>query len=47
MITGVIVDFQGRYWLNMGTSANIYLLNPATAKYPFRICRGSISATVK
>jgi hypothetical protein len=33
-ITGLIVDFQGRYWLNMGTSANIYVLNPATAKYP-------------
>ena len=34
-ITGLIVDFQGRYWLNMGTSANIYVLNPATAKYPY------------
>ena len=31
-ITGLIVDFQGRYWLNMGTSANIYVLNPATYK---------------
>jgi hypothetical protein len=34
-ITGLIVDFQGRYWLNMGTSASIYVLNPATAAYPF------------
>jgi hypothetical protein len=34
-ITGLIVDFQGRYWLNMGTSANIYVLNPATARYPY------------
>ncbi len=34
-ITGLIVDFHGRYWLNMGTSANIYVLNPATAKYPY------------
>ncbi len=33
-ITGMIVDFQGRYWLNMGTSANIWVLNPATAKDP-------------
>jgi hypothetical protein len=31
-ISGVIVDFQGRYWINMGNSANIYLLNPATFK---------------
>jgi hypothetical protein len=31
-ISGVIVDFQGRYWINMGNSANIYLLNPATYK---------------
>ena len=29
-ITGLIVDFQGRYWLNMGTSGTIYVLNPAT-----------------
>jgi hypothetical protein len=29
-ISGVMVDFQGRYWINMGKSANIYLLNPAT-----------------
>ncbi len=35
-ITGMIVDFQGRYWLNMGTSANIYVLNPATVKYPIQ-----------
>lgn len=34
-ITGVIVDFQGRYWLNMGTSSRIYLLDPATATYPY------------
>jgi hypothetical protein len=34
-ITGLIVDFQGRYWLNMGTSANIFVLNPATARYPY------------
>jgi hypothetical protein len=33
-ITGLQVDFQGRYWLNMGTSAYIWVLNPATAKYP-------------
>lgn len=31
-ITGLIVDFQGRYWLNMGTSAYILVLNPATYK---------------
>jgi hypothetical protein len=31
-ISGVMVDFQGRYWINMGNSANIYLLNPATYK---------------
>ena len=31
-ITGLIVDFQGRYWLNMGTSAHILVLNPATYK---------------
>lgn len=34
-ITGLIVDFQGRYWLNMGTSATIYVLNPATAQFPY------------
>jgi hypothetical protein len=26
------MDFQGRYWINMRNSANIYLLNPATFK---------------
>jgi hypothetical protein len=31
-ISGVMADFQGRYWINMGNSANIYLLNPATYK---------------
>jgi hypothetical protein len=31
-ISGAMMDFQGRYWLNMGTSSRIYLLNPATAK---------------
>jgi len=30
-ITGVIMDFQGRYWINLGTSSKIYLLNPKTA----------------
>jgi hypothetical protein len=30
-ITAVNVDFQGRYWLNLGTSSKIYLLNPETA----------------
>jgi hypothetical protein len=35
LISGVIMDFQGRYWINMRKSANIYLLNPATAKYPY------------
>ena len=29
-IRGVIVDFQGRYWLNVARTATIYLLNPAT-----------------
>jgi len=29
-ISGVMMDFQGRYWINMGSSANIYILNPAT-----------------
>jgi hypothetical protein len=29
-ISGVMVDFQGRYWINMGKSAHIYMLNPAT-----------------
>jgi hypothetical protein len=31
-ISGAIMDFQGRYWINMRNSANIYLLNPATYK---------------
>ncbi len=31
-ISGVLADFQGRYWINMGNSPNIYLLNPATVK---------------
>ena len=31
-ISGAIMDFQGRYWINMRNSANIYLLNPATFK---------------
>jgi hypothetical protein len=35
LISGVIMDFQGRYWINMRKSANIYLLNPATAKPPY------------
>jgi hypothetical protein len=34
-ISGVIMDFQGRYWINMRASANIYVLNPATAKAPY------------
>jgi hypothetical protein len=31
-ISGAIMDFQGRYWINMRNSANIYILNPATYK---------------
>jgi hypothetical protein len=31
-INGVIMDFQGRYWINMRQSARIFLLNPATVK---------------
>jgi hypothetical protein len=31
-ISGAIMDFQGRYWINMRNSANIFLLNPATFK---------------
>jgi hypothetical protein len=31
-VSGAIIDFQGRYWINMKNSANIYLLNPATFK---------------
>ncbi len=31
-VSGAIMDFQGRYWINMRSSANIYLLNPATFK---------------
>jgi hypothetical protein len=34
-ITGVVVDFQGRYWFWLGTSSKIYLLNPETAKAPY------------
>jgi hypothetical protein len=34
-IGGVIVDYQGRYWINMGASPTIYLLNPATAEAPY------------
>jgi hypothetical protein len=34
-ISGVIMDFQGRYWINMGASSTIYLLDPATAKFPY------------
>ncbi len=30
-VTGVVMDFQGRYWINLGTSSKIYLLNPKTA----------------
>jgi len=30
-VTGVVMDFQGRYWINLGTSSMIYLLNPETA----------------
>jgi len=30
-ITALNVDFQGRYWINLGTSSKIYLLNPKTA----------------
>jgi hypothetical protein len=30
-VTGVVMDFQGRYWINLGTSSMIYLLNPKTA----------------
>lgn len=30
-VTGVVVDFQGRYWIWVGTSAKVYLLNPETA----------------
>jgi hypothetical protein len=29
-IRGVMVDFQGRYWINVARTATIYLLNPAT-----------------
>jgi hypothetical protein len=29
-ISGVIADFQGRFWINMGGTGNIYVLNPAT-----------------
>jgi hypothetical protein len=29
-ISGAIMDFQGRYWINMRNSAKIYILNPAT-----------------
>ena len=35
-ISGAMMDFQGRYWLNLGTSSRIYLLDPATAKYPYK-----------
>src|SRR5512143_1715025 len=35
-ITGVVVDFQGRYWINLGTSSKIYLLNPKTVKAPIK-----------
>jgi len=34
-ISGVMVDFQGRYWINMRSSANIYLFDPKTAEYPY------------
>jgi len=34
-VAGVMVDFQGRYWINMGRSANIYVLDPATAEAPY------------
>jgi hypothetical protein len=34
-ISGVMMDFQGRYWINMGTSATIYVLNPKTAEAPY------------
>src|SRR5512143_2750649 len=30
-VTGVVVDFQGRYWIWLGTSSKIYLINPETA----------------
>ena len=33
-ITALNVDFQGRYWLNLGTSAKIYLLNPEDCESP-------------
>jgi hypothetical protein len=29
-----MVDFQGRYWFNMGNSARIFVLNPATFEDP-------------
>jgi hypothetical protein len=29
-IRGVMVDFQGRYWINVARRAIVYLLNPAT-----------------
>jgi hypothetical protein len=34
-IAGVFADFQGRYWINMGRSANFYVLDPATAQEPY------------
>ncbi|NJD59032.1 MAG: hypothetical protein C3F13_17150 [Anaerolineales bacterium] len=29
-IRGVMVDFQGRYWINVAKAATVYMLNPAT-----------------
>jgi hypothetical protein len=34
-ITGAVMDFRGRYWINLGTSSKIYLLNPKTAQAPY------------
>lgn len=34
-MSGVMVDFHGRYWINKGGTSTIYLLNPKTAKPPY------------
>ena len=34
-ISAAIMDFRGRYWINMGRSANIYVLDPATTEEPY------------
>jgi len=35
LISGVVADFQGRYWINMRRSANIYLFDPTKDKEPY------------